>query len=272
MRPSQSFSCGVVCFYYSQLMVFHVFEATVPPPPRPNNKAIRGYYTRRVLSDAVKQVIFGAMTVTEAAQHFKIPRTTIQKHVSKAREQHNLKEHYIRRMEAVRRGLAGRMPEDDVQHRLSEQRTAYLMSYGLDAWPTDSNEESAPTHWRQQPVRLDPSPPRLPDTAQCSLEDDMIVAEQCEVMSEEVSNAKPVLLRREPDNEGMPLLSSSGSSTQQSCGRSGISVNPVTRVVLRHEGSDNVVKEVLISRPSLVPRQNLLVKDDRSPPPQLQHN
>ncbi|KIH63859.1 hypothetical protein ANCDUO_05836 [Ancylostoma duodenale] len=112
-------------------MVFHVFEATVPPPPRPNNKAIRGYYTRRVLSDAVKQVIFGAMTVTEAAQHFKIPRTTIQKH---------------------------------------------------EAWPTESNEECAATHWRQQPVRLDPSPPRLFDSAQCSLEDDMIVAEQCEVI------------------------------------------------------------------------------------------
>ncbi|KAL6743550.1 hypothetical protein Aduo_016576 [Ancylostoma duodenale] len=252
-------------------MVFHVFEATVPPPPRPNNKAIRGYYTRRVLSDAVKQVIFGAMTVTEAAQHFKIPRTTIQKHVSKAREQHNLKEHYIRRMEAVRRGLVGRVPEDDVQHRLSEQRTACLMSYGLEAWPTESNEECAATHWRQQPVRLDPSPPRLFDSAQCSLEDDMIVAEQCEVMSEEVHNAKPVLLCPERDN-GVTLLSSPGSSAQQSRGRPVIPIKPVTRVVLRHEGSDNVVKEVLISQPSLVPRRDVSVEDDNSPPPRLQHN
>ncbi|VDM66903.1 unnamed protein product [Strongylus vulgaris] len=62
-------------------MVFHVFEATVPPPPRPDNKARRGYYTRSVLCDAVKQAIFGTMTVTEAARYYKIPRTTIQKHV-----------------------------------------------------------------------------------------------------------------------------------------------------------------------------------------------
>ncbi|KAK6043037.1 helix-turn-helix protein [Cooperia oncophora] len=69
----------------------------------------RGYYTRSVLCDAVKQVMLGAMTVTQASRHYKIPRTTIQKHFSKAREQHNLKEMYIRRMEAAEKGLMGRV-------------------------------------------------------------------------------------------------------------------------------------------------------------------
>ncbi|KAE9419403.1 hypothetical protein Angca_000922, partial [Angiostrongylus cantonensis] len=40
----------------------------------------RGYYTRSLLCDAVKQVMRGTMTVTQAAHYYKIPRTTVQKH------------------------------------------------------------------------------------------------------------------------------------------------------------------------------------------------
>lgn len=50
---------------------------------------------------------------------------------SKAREQHNLKELYIRRMKAAEKGLIGRVPESDLEQRLSEHGTACLLSYGV---------------------------------------------------------------------------------------------------------------------------------------------
>ncbi|KAK6758852.1 hypothetical protein RB195_016216 [Necator americanus] len=242
-------------------MVFHVFEATVPPPPRPDNKARRGYYTRTVLCEAVKQAMLGTMTVTEAARFYKIPRTTIQKHVSKAREQHNLKEHYIRRMEAVRRGLEGRMPERDVQRRLSEQRVEYLMSCGLEAWPNVSNDDSAPTHWRQQPVRIDSDSPKYLCKTECSFENDMIVAEQCEVHSEETSSARPRLLDLEQDSERTKESTTDCVSDRHAAK---ISVKPITRVVLKREGKDDIVKEVLMPKPCMASQRGVFLKDSSS--------
>ncbi|KAJ1354285.1 hypothetical protein KIN20_011168 [Parelaphostrongylus tenuis] len=95
-------------------MGFHVYKSTIPLPPGPDSKRRRGYYTRSTLCNAVKQVMCGKMTVTQAAQHYKIPRTTIQKHFSKAREQHIVKDLYIRRMQALERDLLDQVVPESV--------------------------------------------------------------------------------------------------------------------------------------------------------------
>ncbi|KAK6028831.1 helix-turn-helix protein [Ostertagia ostertagi] len=171
-------------------MGFHVFESTVPPPPLPDNKVRRGYYTRSILCDAVKQVMLGIMTVTQASRHYKIPRTTIQKHFSKAREQHNLKEMYIRRMQAAEKGLVGRVPESDLQRRLADHGTACLISHGVEVWPNSSEESPASVHWRQQPVKIEPSQEGyfVQEGQTYSYESEIAVAEQCEVASEDVEH------------------------------------------------------------------------------------
>ncbi|KAK5971256.1 hypothetical protein GCK32_006674 [Trichostrongylus colubriformis] len=177
-------------------MGFHVFEATVPPPQLPG-KVRRGYYTRSVLCEAVKQVMLGTMTVTQAARHFKIPRTTIQKHFSKAREQHNLKEMYIRKIEAAEKGLLGRVPEND------------LLSYGVDVWPS---------------------------------------TEQCEVISDDVEPFQ-VTTRSTCDTQKVRKLTNQAVAGKEFHSPSSeIVMKPLTRVVLRREGSDEVVKEIVIPR------------------------
>uniref|UniRef100_A0A7I4YX56 HTH psq-type domain-containing protein n=1 Tax=Haemonchus contortus TaxID=6289 RepID=A0A7I4YX56_HAECO len=225
-------------------MGFHVFEATVPPPPLPDNKVRRGYYTRSVLCEAVKQVMLGAMTVTQASRHFKIPRTTIQKHFSKAREQHNLKELYIRRMKAAEKGLIGRVPESDLEQRLSEHGTACLLSYGVDVWPSSSESTPATVHWRQQPVKIDLSSPDYfsQDTSSYSYENDIVVAEQCEVTSDDVKyfrSTSPVRATEEENESSNAGVRSYSSDVVD---------RPSTRVVLRREGSEEVVKVVVLPR------------------------
>ncbi|CAI4225001.1 unnamed protein product [Auanema sp. JU1783] len=74
-------------------MKFHVFPCKLPPPQR-ENKAVRGYYTRAQLTDAIRAVIRRRMTVAEAAVFYKIPRPTLQKKVAAARNQHELAHKY----------------------------------------------------------------------------------------------------------------------------------------------------------------------------------
>lgn len=219
-------------------MGFHVFEATVPPPPLPDNKVRRGYYTRSVLCDAVKQVMLGAMTVTQASRHYKIPRTTIHKHFSKAREQHSLKEMYIRRMQTAEKREIGRVPESD-HHRGLHEETERLVSYGTDVWPSSSGEEESTTsfHWRSEPVRVDPVPARSCGQADgaYSLQSDMVIAEQCEVTSDEGNSSESTDLVYQQH----PVRSLSTAS---------IPARPLTRIVLKREGSDDIVKEIAIPR------------------------
>ncbi|KAK6050951.1 helix-turn-helix protein [Cooperia oncophora] len=228
-------------------MGFHVFESTVPPPPLPDNKVRRGYYTRSVLCDAVKQVMLGAMTVTQASRHYKIPRTTIQKHFSKAREQHNLKEMYIRRMEAAEKGLLGRVPDSDLQRRLSEHGTACLLSHGVEIWPSSSEDSSATVHWRQQPVKIDPSQEAffVQDNHTYTCENEITVAEQCEVSSGEgrlYQSSGPIC---EPEAMRKPNPAADVTSFQSRSSKA--AVKPLTRVVLRREGSEEVVKVVRVN-------------------------
>ncbi|VDK52810.1 unnamed protein product [Cylicostephanus goldi] len=120
--------------------------------------------------------MFGNMTVTEAARYYKIPRTTIQKHVSKAREQHLLKEHYIRQMAAARRHHE-QLGEREC--RLIDSPLCYIPN-NQDSYPSVSRANGFSVHWRQQPVSIDTSSTSF-DEVQCSPEDEMMIAEQCEV-------------------------------------------------------------------------------------------
>uniref|UniRef100_A0A158PAS5 PHD finger protein 14 n=1 Tax=Angiostrongylus cantonensis TaxID=6313 RepID=A0A158PAS5_ANGCA len=106
----------------------------------------------------------------------------------KAREQHNLKELYISRMQALERDLLGQVPESVFQQELSNHGTAFLLSYGVNIWPSDSHEAS-PTfvHWRQQPVRITSSPKYDVGVRNSfSHERNMAVAERCEVRCGEI--------------------------------------------------------------------------------------
>ncbi|VDM52596.1 unnamed protein product [Angiostrongylus costaricensis] len=102
---------------------------------------------------------------------------------SKAREQHNLKELYISRMQALKRDLLGQVPESVFQQELSNHGTAFLLSYGVNIWPSDSHEASSTfVHWRQQPVRITSSLKYdVGDRNSFSHERNMAVAERCEV-------------------------------------------------------------------------------------------
>ncbi|CAJ0588557.1 unnamed protein product [Cylicocyclus nassatus] len=216
-------------------MVFHVFEATVPPPPR-ENKARRGYYTRSLLCDAVKQAIFGNMTVTEASRYYKIPRTTIQKHVSKAREQHLLKEHYIRQMAAARRHQG---QSEEQQCRLIDSPLRYMNPITQASYPGVYRADSFTTHWRQQPVSIDSSSSTFLDEVQCSPEDEMTIAEQCEVKSEEK-------LENEQRHINGALVN--GGTLERRDAYVQSSVKPLTRIVLKREGKEDVVRVLVIPR------------------------
>ncbi|WKY12931.1 hypothetical protein Q1695_004055 [Nippostrongylus brasiliensis] len=233
-------------------MGFHVFPATVPPAPLGDNKLRRGYYTRSILCDAVKQVMIGAMTVTQASRHFKIPRTTIQKHFSKAREQHTLKEMYIRRMEAMEEGgYSGRMPlENEPGQRLSESGAAYLEPYGADAWPREAHDIAPPVpiHWRRQPVRVEPQQALFipQDRETYSFENEMVVAEQCEVVSNEVRIAEPVRISSSQEQADVPG-SVNPPSSHFHAHQSGALPKRVTRVILKREGrNEEIVKEIVL--------------------------
>uniref|UniRef100_A0A1I7XIA0 HTH psq-type domain-containing protein n=1 Tax=Heterorhabditis bacteriophora TaxID=37862 RepID=A0A1I7XIA0_HETBA len=129
-------------------MRHHVFPAKVPPPQRSGNKVVRGYYTRSQLSEAVKQALLGKMSVTQAAIQYKIPRTTVQKHVSLARKEHQRAIDYRTRNQAIRRGLSGLVRNDGFQEQvathdgIAEQNKVSRMEFSSEAL------------WYQQPVRI----------------------------------------------------------------------------------------------------------------------
>ncbi|KJH53632.1 PHD-finger [Dictyocaulus viviparus] len=168
-----------------ELMGFHVFKSTVPPPLRTDNKPIRGYYMRSILCNAVKQVMRGTMTVTQAARHYKIPRTTVQKHFSKAREQHILKSIYTRQMKAAEQDHVGDGGESLLQQCLSD-RDAKIIIHGTNIWPIVPERTPALSK-RQQPAHLNSSSRHIIRNGQAFFEgSNLIASEKCEIVNDDI--------------------------------------------------------------------------------------
>ncbi|VDL76219.1 unnamed protein product [Nippostrongylus brasiliensis] len=158
---------------------------------------------------------------------------------------------YIRRMEAMEEGgYSGRMPlENEPGQRLSESGAAYLETYGADAWPREAHDIAPPVpiHWRRQPVRVEPQQALFipQDRETYSFENEMVVAEQCEVVSNEVRIAEPVRISSSQEQADVPG-SVNPPSSHFHAHQSGALPKRVTRVILKREGrNEEIVKEDL---------------------------